>query len=96
MELTRREFAKDSLAYLLSATNRASGGYRSALGFLALPGGLFASSSGGILLCRNHVEQVEHVELSACSCMICMVDHFETTQTIYAKRHEKQRKKNQP
>ena len=42
MEMTRREFAKDSLAYLLSAANRASGGYRSALGFLALPGGLFA------------------------------------------------------
>ena len=38
------------------------------------------SSSGGFSLCRNHVEQVEHVELSACSYMICMVDHFETTQ----------------
>ena len=39
MNVTRREFLKDSLAYLLSAANRASGGYRSALGFLALPGG---------------------------------------------------------
>ncbi len=46
MELTRREFVKDSLAYLLSAANRASGGYRSALGFLALPGGLFAAPAG--------------------------------------------------
>ena len=36
-------------------------------------------SSDGISLCRNHVEQVEHVELSACSYMICMVNHFETT-----------------
>ena len=28
----------------------------------------------GILRYRNHVEQVEHVELSACSYMICMVN----------------------
>ena len=46
MNLPRREFVKDSLAYLLSAANRASGGYRSALGFLALPGGLFAAPAG--------------------------------------------------
>ena len=35
---------------------------------------VFTSPSGGFSLCRNHVEQVEHVELSACSCMICMVN----------------------
>ena len=46
MELTRREFVKDSLAYLLSAANRASGGYRSALGFMAEPVGV----------CRNRME----------------------------------------
>ena len=44
--MTRREFAKDSLAYLLSAANRASGGYRSALGFMAEPVGV----------CRNRME----------------------------------------
>ena len=36
---------------------------------------VFALSSDGISLCRNHVEQVEHVELFACSYMICMVNH---------------------
>ena len=46
MNLPRREFAKGTLAYLLSVANRASGGYRSALGFLALPGGLFAAPAG--------------------------------------------------
>ena len=47
MEMTRREFVKESLAYLLSAANRASGGYRSALGFAVLPGGwLFAAPPG--------------------------------------------------
>ena len=35
---------------------------------------VFALSSDGISLCRNHVEQVEHVELFACSYMICMVN----------------------
>ena len=46
MGVNRREFLKDSLAYLMSAANRASGGYRSALGFIALPGGLFAAPAG--------------------------------------------------
>ena len=36
---------------------------------------VFASSCDGILRYRNHVEQVEHVELSACSYTICMVNH---------------------
>ena len=36
---------------------------------------VFASSCDGISLCRNHVEHVEHVELFACSYMICMVNH---------------------
>ena len=47
MNLTRREFVKGSFAYLLSAANRASGGYRSALGFLTLPGTpMFAAPVG--------------------------------------------------
>ena len=37
---------------------------------------VFASSCDGIWVCRNHVEQVEYVELSVCSYMICMVNHF--------------------
>ena len=36
---------------------------------------VFALSCDGIWVCRNHVEQVEYVKLSACSYTICMVNH---------------------